>query len=41
MRFDIVPQELEMHMERVEKMGRIVENCCTLRLELFEELKRR
>ena len=41
MRFDIVPQELEMHMKRVEKMGRIVENCCTLRLELFEELKRR
>ena len=36
-RFDIRPQELEIHMERVEKMGRIIENDCELRLELYKE----
>ena len=36
--FDIAPQELEMHMERVERAGEIIENYCGLRLELYKEL---
>jgi len=26
--FDVAPQELEMHLQRVEKMGHIIENYC-------------
>ena len=37
-RFDVAPQELEMHLQRVEKMGHIIENYCDLRLELYKEL---
>ena len=33
--FDIVPQELQMHMERVEKMGGIIESYAGRRLELY------
>ena len=36
--FDIVPQELQMHMERVEKMGGIIESYAGRRLELYKEL---
>lgn len=36
--FDIVPQELQTHMERVEKMGEIIESCAGRRLELYKEL---
>ena len=36
--FDIAPQELKIHIERVEKMGEIIENYCELRLELYKEL---
>ena len=36
--FDIAPQELEMHLQRVEKMGDIIEQYCGLRLELYKEL---
>lgn len=38
--FRIMPQELEMHMERVEKMGDLVEQCAGLRLELYEQLSK-
>ena len=37
-KFDVSPKELEMHMERVEKMGNIVQRLCALRLELYKEL---
>ena len=37
-RFDVSPKELEIHMERVEKMGNIVQRLCALRLELYKEL---
>ena len=40
-RFDIVPQELEMHLQRVEELGQIVDACCGLRLELYKELAER
>ena len=36
--FDIVPQELQVHMERVEKMGEIIESYAGRRLELYKEL---
>lgn len=36
--FDIVPQELQTHMERVEKMGEIIESYAGRRLELYKEL---
>lgn len=36
--FDISPQELQTHMERVEKMGEIIESCAGRRLELYKEL---
>ena len=39
--FDVAPQELEMHLQRVEKMGHIIENYCGLRLELYKELSER
>ena len=39
--FDIAPQELEMHLQRVEKMGDIIENYAGLRLELYKELSER
>ncbi len=35
--FDMAPEELEMHLRRVEKMEHIVENYCGLRLELYKE----
>lgn len=37
MRADIPPQELEMHMVRVQKAGEIIENYCDLRLEMYRE----
>lgn len=37
--FDIAPNELEVHMARVEKMGDIIQNLCEVRLELYEEHK--
>ena len=40
-RFDIAPQKLEIHMERVRKAGGIIENLCGLRLELYKELSER
>lgn len=40
-RFDIAPQELAIHMERVRKAGGIIENLCGLRLELYKELSER
>ena len=39
--FYMAPQELEMHLQRVEKMGHIIENYCGLRLELYKELSER
>lgn len=39
--FYMAPQELEMHMERVQKAAGIVENYCALRLELYKELSER
>lgn len=39
--FDVAPQELEMHLQRVEKMGDIIENYAGLRLELYKELSER
>lgn len=38
--FDIIPQELQMHMERVEKMGEIIERYAGRRLELYKELSK-
>ena len=40
-RFDIAPQKLDIHMERVRKAGGIIENLCGLRLELYKELSER
>lgn len=39
--FYMAPQELEMHMERVQKAAGIIENYCGLRLELYKELSER
>ena len=39
--FDIAPQEMEMHLQRVEKMVDIIENYAGLRLELYKELSER
>ena len=39
--FDVAPQALEMHMQRVEKMGGIIEQYCELRLELYKEMNGR
>lgn len=36
--FDISPLELRVHMERVEKMGEIIESYAGRRLELYKEL---
>ena len=36
--FRMAPQELEMHMDRVQKAAEIIENYCGLRLELYKEL---
>lgn len=36
--FDIPPQELEKHLDAVEKLGNIIENSCGLRLECYKEL---
>ena len=36
--FYMAPQELEMHMGRVQKAAEIIENYCGLRLELYKEL---
>lgn len=38
--FYMAPQELEMHMDRVQKAAEIIENYCGLRLELYKELNR-
>ena len=38
--FYMAPQELEMHMDRVQKVAEIIENYCALRLELYKELSR-
>lgn len=35
LRFDVEPEELEMHMERVEKMGRILQRICDARIALY------
>ena len=40
-RFDIAPQKLDIHMERVRKAAGIIENLCGLRLELYKELSER
>ena len=40
-RFDIAPQKLDIHMERVRKASGIIENLCGLRLELYKELSER
>lgn len=36
--FYMAPQELEMHMDRVQKAAEIIENYCELRLERYKEL---
>ena len=36
--FDIPRQELEGHLNRIEKLGGIIESLCGLRLELYKEL---
>lgn len=36
--FYMAPQELELHMDRVQKAAAIIENYCGLRLELYKEL---
>lgn len=39
--FYMAPQELEMHMDRVQQAAGIIENCCELRMELYKELSER
>lgn len=39
--FYMAPQELEMHMDRVQKAAEIIENYCELRLERYKELSER
>lgn len=36
--FDIAPQEMELHLQRVIDMGRIIENCAGRRLEVYQGL---
>jgi len=36
--FDLAPQEVQGHLERVGKIGAIIESCCGLRLERYKEL---
>ena len=36
--FDIAPQELELHLQRVQEMGNIIENYAGVRLELYKQL---
>lgn len=36
--FYMAPQELEIHMDRVQKAAEIIENYCSLQLELYKEL---
>lgn len=36
--FDVAPKDLELHMDRVEKMGDIIQRICELRLERYKEL---
>lgn len=40
LKFDIPLSELELHMDRVEKMGEIIERACGRRLELYQELSK-
>ena len=39
--FRMAPQEMEMHMDRVQQAAGIIENCCELRMELYKELSER
>lgn len=39
--FRMAPQEVEMHMDRVQQAAGIIENCCELRMELYKELSER
>lgn len=39
--FDMAPQELELHLERVRKAAEIIESCCEVRMELYKELSER
>ena len=36
--FYLAPQEVELHMERVQQAAEIIEGCAGLRLELYKEL---
>ena len=36
--FDVAPRELDLHLNSIEKLGRIIENLCGRRLELYKEL---
>ena len=36
-RFDVAPKELEVHMERVEKMGGTIRRLCEMRIGLYRE----
>ena len=36
--FRMAPQEMEMHLDRVQQAAGIIENCCELRMELYKEL---
>lgn len=36
--FYMAPQELEIHMDRGQKAAEIIENYCSLQLELYKEL---
>lgn len=40
-RFTVDPAELETHMDRVERMGGIVQRLCELRLERYRDLAAR
>ena len=39
--FRMAPQEMEMHLDRVQQAAGIIENCCELRMELYKELSER
>ena len=39
--FRMAPQEMQMHMDRVQQAAGIIENCCEQRMELYKELSER
>lgn len=36
--FDVSPRDMAVHIERTTKAAEIIESCCGLRLELYQEL---